>query len=98
MQNNITIKTMKPFRTDFNFYYPYHGKKYLVEIKNGYVYVGKHWKEIKVYSDNSSTFNYVLDMLCNFQEKKDNELIEKINSVGHINAIPAKELKEALKK
>lgn len=59
--------------------------------------MGKHWKEIKVYSDNSSTFNHTLDILCNIQEKN-NELIEKINSIGHINPISAKELKEALKK
>lgn len=98
MQNNITLKTINPFKTDFNFYYPYHGKKYLVEIKNGYAYVGKHWKEIKVYSDNSSTFNYTLNLLCNIQEKENNELIERINSVGHINPISDKELKEALKK
>lgn len=51
-----------------------------------------------MYSDNSSTFNYTLNLLCSIQEKENNKLIERINSVGHINPISYKELKEALKK
>lgn len=95
-QNNITIKTINPFKVDFNFYYPYHNKNYLVEIKNGHVYVGKYWKEVKVYSDNSSDFGHVLDMLCENQEREQFELIDKINSVGHINPISAKEMKKVI--
>lgn len=98
MQNDITIKTINPFKTDFNFYYLYHNKRYLVEIKNGFVYVGKHWKEVKVYSDNHSDFDRVLDMLCEIQEENDSKLIDKINSIGHINPISVEELKGAINK
>ncbi len=44
---------------------------YLIEIKDGKVYCGNHWKEVKLYSDGTTDLISICEMLIAHKEKYD---------------------------